>query len=308
MKKALFLIMAATVLAVGPVTAQEPATVPLWFAVGIPDGNIPTIDGDNSDWAWVDRTFEVTIDDMFAIVGGADDADDLFIDTIVGWNGSTNRIYVMAHTHDDELIVDVNPTAPWRDDGFETHFDPNNLGGGPYADAESDLQQAYQLCMYFSQTFDPLWFYNGALFSAFDGNANDFWWTHSGDWLEWERVNEGQEYYWEWSAALFDPMSMSGGPDLSTRWVLAAEQLIGLSIEISDADPGINTSGLNGAEDDCDGDCPNGFFWQAYYSNSEIFNENFGTSDYFLAPVEGGATAVEASTWGQVKSLARKSL
>ena len=307
MKRGIALIMAATILVAASATAQEPATVPLWFAVGIPDSRIPTIDGDNSDWAWVDRTFEVTIDDMFAIVGGADDADDLFIDTITGWNASTNRIYVMAHVHDDHLIVDVNPTAPWRDDGFETHFDPNNLGGGPYADAESDLQEAYQLCMYFSETFEPLWFYNGANHGKFEGSATDFWWTHSGDWLEWEQVNEGQEYYWEWSAALFDPMSMTGGPDASTRWVLAPEQLIGLSIEISDADPGINTSGNNGAEDDCGGDCPNGFFWQAYYSNSEIFNENFGTSDYYLAPVGDGGTAVEASTWGQVKSLARNS-
>lgn len=306
MKRGIALTMAATILAAASATAQEPATVPLWFAVGIPDSRIPTIDGDNSDWAWVDRAFEITIDDMFAIVGGADDADDLFIDTITGWNESTNRIYVMAHVHDDHLIVDVNPDSPWRDDGFETHFDPNNLGGGPYADAESDLQQAYQLCMYFSETFEPLWFYNGAL-GNFDGNANDFWWTHSGDWLEWVQVNEGQEYYWEWSAALFDPMSMSGGPEASTRWVLAPEQLIGLSIEISDADPGINTSGNNGAEDDCGGDCPNGFFWQAYYSNSEIFNENFGTSDYYLAPVGDEGTAVEASTWGQVKSLARNS-
>jgi hypothetical protein len=306
MHRAVVLILVAVFFAAAPLTAQEPATVPLWFAVGIPDGNVPTIDADNSDWAWVDRTFEVTINDMFAIVGGADDADDLFIDTIVGWNESTNRIYVIAHVHDDELIIDVNPTAPWRDDGFETHFDPNNLGGGPYADAESDLQQAYQLCMYFSETFERLWFYSGAL-GNFGQNANDFWWTHSGDWLEWAQTNEGQEYYWEWSAALFDPLSISGGPEASTRWVLAPEQVIGLSIEISDADPGINTSGNNGADDDCGGSCPNGFFWQAYYSNSEIFNESAGTSDYFLAPVDA-SSAVEASTWGQIKSLARNSL
>lgn len=293
----------------GNALAQEPASVPLFFAVGIPDDKLPIIDGDNTDWAWVDKNFEVTTDDMTAVVGGADDADDLFIDAIFGWNQSQNRLYGVIHVHDNALIIDKNPTAPWRDDGFEVFLDPNNSGGGPYADAESELQEAYQFCMYFSQTFERLWFYNGAASSAFNQSLNDFWWTHSGDFLQIEQSTQGQEYFWEFGTTLFDPMSVSGsGPGASTLWVLAPEQTIGLELAVSDADPGINTSGNDGASDNCGGDCPNGFFWQAYYTTSEQFTESAGISDFFLTPVGATGTAVEASSWGQLKALVRGDL
>ena len=98
-------------LVAGAAFAQEPAEVPLFFAVGIPGGALPTIDGDNSDWAWVDRSFEVTIEDMNPLTGGADDADDLFIDLIIGWSDANNRVHAMVHVHDDFLIVDKNPTC-----------------------------------------------------------------------------------------------------------------------------------------------------------------------------------------------------
>ena len=63
MRKILALSL-GTLLVAGAAFAQEPAEVPLYFAVGIPSNALPTIDGDNSDWAWVDRSFEVTIEDM----------------------------------------------------------------------------------------------------------------------------------------------------------------------------------------------------------------------------------------------------
>ena len=75
MRKVLALTLGVLLIA-GAALAQEPAEVPLFFAVGIPGGALPTIDGDGSDWAWVDRSFEVTIDDMNPLTGGADDADD----------------------------------------------------------------------------------------------------------------------------------------------------------------------------------------------------------------------------------------
>ena len=234
-------------LIVGSVSAQEPAEVPLFFAVGIPAGNQPTIDGDNSDWAWVDRSFEVTIEDMNALTGGADDADDLFIDLVIGWQPSNNSINAMIHVHDDALIVDKNPTCTFRDDNCEVHFDPDNQGGGPYsAPADLDLQPAYQMCLSFSEQFPRVQMYNGAL-ANFEQDALDFWWTHSGDFVTAGHVNTGAEYYYEFSANLFDPISISGGPDASTPWTLTAESSIGMSISVDDADPGINANGEEGS-------------------------------------------------------------
>jgi hypothetical protein len=293
-------------LVAGTVSAQEPAEVPLYFAVGIPAGNQPTIDGDNSDWAWVDRSFEVTIEDMNALTGGADDADDLFIDLVIGWQPSNNTINAMIHVHDDALIVDKNPTCTFRDDNCEVHFDPDNGGGGPYsAPNDLDLQPAYQMCLSFSEQFPRVQMYNGAL-SNFGQDALDFWWTHSGDFVTAGHVSTGSEYYYEFSANLFDPLSIGGGPDASTDWILTAESTIGMSISVDDADPGINANGDEGSVgSDC---CPDGFFWQAQFSMADQFMNSGGMPDIFLTPLDGASTAVEATSWGQLKTMVQSDL
>ena len=304
MRKVLALASGALLVA-GIATAQEPPEVPLFFAVGIPAGNQPTIDGDNSDWAWVDRSFEVTIEDMNALTGGADDADDLFIDLVIGWQPSNNSINAMIHVHDDALIVDKNPTCTFRDDNCEVHFDPDNQGGGPYsAPADLDLQPAYQMCLSFSEQFPRVQMYNGAL-ANFEQSAFDFWWTHSGDFVDANMVNEGEEYYYEFSAELFDPLSISGGPDASTNWDLAAEQSVGMSISVDDADLGLNANGEEGSTPlDC---CPEGFFWQAQMSMAEQFMNTGGMPDIFLTAADG-ATAVEATSWGQLKTIMKEDI
>lgn len=294
------LALSLGVLVASSAVAQEPAEVPLFFAVGIPAGNLPTIDGDNSDWAWVDRSFEVTIDDMNPLVGGADDADDLFVDLVVGWSDTDNRVRAMVHVHDNELVVDKNPACTFRDDNCEVHFDPDNGGGGPYsAPNDQDLQPAYQMCLSFSEQFPRVQMYNGAL-GNFEQDALDFWWTHSGDFVSAGHVNQGQEYYYEFSAELFDPISMSGGPDASSRFTLAAEQTIGMSISVDDADLGLNANGNDPMAEDC---CPDGFYWQGQYSMAEQFMNTGGMPDIFLTPIADAGTAVESSSWAQVKKI-----
>ena len=312
MRKVVALAMILGLVAASSSVAQEPTEVPLYFAVGIAAGNEPTIDGDNADWAWVDNSFEVTIDDMNALTGGADDADDLFIDLLIGWSANTNSIYSMIHVHDNDLIVDKNPTCTFRDDNCEVHFDPDNGGGGPYsAPNDQDIQPAYQMCLSFSEQFPRVQMYNGAIGLA--GDAFDFWWTHSGDFVSAGHLNTGEEYYYEFSAILFDPISMTGGPDASTLFNVAAEQTIGMSISVDDADLGINASGNLGEEDLCTNDegvngCPEGFFWQAQYSMAEQFMNTGGMPDVFLTPVDDNVSAVEENSWGQIKALMNENL
>ncbi|MBT4496456.1 MAG: hypothetical protein HOC74_01970 [Gemmatimonadetes bacterium] len=304
MRKTLVLLL-GLMLMTGSVFAQEPAEVPLYFAVGVPDNVLPTIDGDHADWGWVDKSFEITIDDMSPLTGGADDADDLFVDILIGWSQSQNRIMAAIHVHDDDLIVDKNPTCTFRDDNCEVHFDPDNQGGGPYsAPNDQDLQPAYQMCLSFSEQFSRVQMYNGAL-ANFEQDALDFWWTHSGDFVEAAHVNQGQEYYYEFSAEMFDPISISGGPDASTKFTLAAEQTIGMSISVDDADDtGLNANGNEPDAEDC---CENGFFWQAQYSMAEQFMNTGGMPDIFLVAAEG-VTAVDATSWGQLKALVNEEL
>ena len=79
-----------SVLVAGSAFAQEPAEFTSFLCRGNLAGALPTIDGDHSDWAWVDKSFEVTIDDMNPLTGGADDADDLFVDLMIGWSDANN--------------------------------------------------------------------------------------------------------------------------------------------------------------------------------------------------------------------------
>ncbi|MBQ37306.1 MAG: hypothetical protein CME04_13035, partial [Gemmatimonadaceae bacterium] len=178
-------------------------------------------------------------------------------------------------------------------------------GGGPYsAPNDLDLQPAYQMCLSFSEQFPRVQMYNGAL-ANFEQDALDFWWTHSGDFVTAGHVNSGAEYFYEFSANLFDPLSISGGPDASTEWVLTAESTVGMSISVDDADPGINANGNEPTAEDC---CPDGFFWQAQFSMAEQFMNSGGMPDIFLTPVDDSATAVEATSWGQLKTMVQSDL
>ena len=88
---------------------------------------------------------------------------------------------------------------------------------------------------------------------------------------------------------------------------LAAEQTVGMSISVDDADLGLNANGVAGEEDDCGGGCPEGFFWQAQMSMAEQFMNTGGMPDIFLTAADG-ATAVEATSWGQLKTIMKEDI
>ena len=77
------------------------------------------------------------------------------------------------------------------------------------------------------------------------------------------------------------------------------------SISIDDADEGLNANGNDPISEDC---CENGFFWQAQYSMAEQFMNSGGMPDIFLTGIEEVDTAVEESSWGQIKSLVGEEL
>ena len=300
MRRSLLLVAFLLPLVATSSFAQDPVEVPLYFAVGIPDNILPTIDGERDDWAWVDPSFEITSTDMFILTGGVDDADDHFIDILLGWNEGQNRVYGMVHVVDDYLIVDKNPGCTFRDDNCEIHFDPDNQGGGPYsAPNDQDLQPAYQICLSMSEQFPGCrctmerWATSSRMRSISGGRIR-------GDFVQNVNANVGNEYFYEFSLLFFDPLSISGGPDASTEWILTPESTIGMGISLDDADEGLNANGNDPMAEEC---CENGFWWQAYVSMGDQFANTGGIPDVFLTPTEDVDTAVEATSWGQVKGL-----
>lgn len=279
----LFAVLAIPLL-VASSMAEEPAEVPLYFAVGIPAGSSMTIDGDNSDWAWVDPSFEVTIDDMTILTGAWDDADDFYVDLLMGWDESQNRVAGITHVHDNDFVHDLNPGCPFLDDGMELYFDANNSGDGPHnQDGDIPLREALQID--FQNSVE-----NPVMLSFGRGVPTDIWYV-TGDFVRVAFEETATELYYEYDAVLYDPIHKSEGPDASTLWTVAAEQTIGWGVMVSDAD---RTSCTEEGDTNCQ---------EAVVSTSEIWVNDGGFPDVFLEPVDA-ATAVESSSWGQLKALA----
>ena len=286
--RVLFAALAIPLLVVATM-AQEPAEVPLYFAVGIPAGAGMTVDGDNSDWAWVDPSFEVTIDDMTVLTGEWDDADDFFVDLLMGWDESKNRVAGITHVHDNDFVHDLNPGCPFLDDGMELYFDANNSGDGPHnQDGEIKLREAIQIDFQNSVENPPI--------QTFGRGVPTQIWYNAGDYIRVAFEETATELYYEYDAVLYDPIHHVDGPDASTLWTVAAEQTIGWGVMVSDAD---RTSCTEEGDNNCQ---------EAVVSTSEIWVNDGGFPDVFLEPVDDSMTAVEATSWGQLKALAGEDL
>ena len=292
--RALGVCLLVPMLATG-LLAQEPDSVPLYFAVGIPAGAGMVSDGNPTDWNWVPDRYVITSDEMTVLNGAIDGPDDFFAEIIHAWEPGSNLFRTLIHQHDDAFIHDVNPGCPFLDDGVEAHFDPNNGGGGPHLQAaEIDQREAFQLC--FQNTVEnlPITFYGRS-------QPTENWYVSTGDFFRLAMDERGTELYYEFDATLYDPINPKGGPDTSTLHVLERNSTIGVTIAVSDADPGINIGGNVGGEEGQN-------YWQAGFSTSEQFTNDGGIADVFLTPVDDTMTAVEATSWGQLKTLVGEEL
>ena len=282
--------------------AQEPAEVPLYSAIGIPPGGTPTIDGNTGDWSWADRTgFEITSDEMFVVKGEATDADDFFAQILYGWDPQTNRLAGICEVHDDVEIVDFGlDICPFFEDSTELIFDPDNLGNGPHGQDGEELDRV-TLQVSFGNRKDPAFF---PLITSFrgvcSGNCPDHWWATQ-EFFRRAITRVGEETTYEWDASLFDPWHATDGPDASTPFTLTADFTTGLAQFISDADPGINQGGEEGGQEGQN-------YWQLAVSTAENFVNDGGIPDLYLTPVPEGATAVEETSWGQIKALSGEDL
>ena len=106
-----------------------------YFAIGFPPGDIPTMDGDLTDWDSIPEAYWVTMVDAFEEtrrgVGTDFDLDDLNIKLIVGWSPSTNRIYGMAWVSDNYLQANLRAETAVFNYDDESHFvvDADHSGG-----------------------------------------------------------------------------------------------------------------------------------------------------------------------------------
>jgi hypothetical protein len=266
-----------------------------FFALEVPEDVTMTIDGGDADWTWFDEAFIVTQDEMFDVITEViPPRDDLDIAVKTAWTRSPdNRVYGFYRVSDDTLNVDeTDPENGWREDDLEIVFDADH-SGGPFEEPAGENGQQYTMHMAVPGGYDTP-YGNGTAWLRFQVDPAKQWST-----AQWEAdvgvspagATHGSTNVilgYEFAAPLFTIVANdeAGSP----RHELVAGQTIGLTYQLNEADSAdrthqLTTSGANGAH------------WNADF-----------VSDYTLlaigeyTPGEGTATAVENSSWGNIKA------
>lgn len=286
MKKTLSLVAVGLLLVLVGSAVVSAQDVPMYYAVNIPDSELPTIDGDVSDWAWVPSSYVITTDMLGeSLLNPVEDAADLSVTIWLGWNATTNMLYGAASVVDNDRVGDLSMPI-YMVDAMETFLDPSHSGLGPWSEVDVTAFTVVQPVISLDETdalrYDVM---------RFD---EDLWWKEAphtyiaNEWVDAHTRN------YEFAYSLYAPLA----PDeaSSVRWQMAADQVMGFAISISDADlTGLNQGGNAVGTDNN--------YWQSYLSMSHQFMNRGGIADLYLSPP--GAVALESATWGTIKALLR---
>jgi hypothetical protein len=257
-----------------------------YFAVEVPSPGSMNPDGDDADWAWYPSDFVVGPDEMCNTLGGAmPTLDDFDIAIRLGWTPEPdNRFYALITVTDDTLNLDeTNVDNFWNDDDAEIIMDANH---GSWAEANNAIRVDHQqiglhipgegrpenvASIRFQQPPEMQWPINEGMIEASVAVTPSP--THGA-------TNTTSIY--EARMWLFDQLQPDGEA-ASVRHVLAANQVLGCSVTYNDADTAGRTHQLS------------------THVNELGAHESEFTAEVTLLP--GGATVVEARSWGAVKAL-----
>jgi hypothetical protein len=272
----------------------------LYFAVQFPDAAVPTMDGDLSDWDIVpEMPYTIGNDRLFSpdagirvAERGSTDPGDLSMRHLLGWNESSNQLYIMSEVFDNVHNADrENPSAFWADDAWEIEVNPDataaefhNQEGEPvnnfsYKFAVPPVDGAYQ---FYRPQRGLTWLIDGTKWV-------DFGWGFTGD-----QFGEST-YFYELAITpiLSMPNDEASALDGLVEFDLTEGEIIHVSVNVGDFDEACT---------DCvDAD------YQGFWAMSGDVGCCNATSDLVMAPLEPAiieavaATAVEGFSWGQIK-------
>jgi hypothetical protein len=258
-----------------------------------------TMNGDESDWGWMDPSFATTRDQLTTPFGQSDvPKEDYDLVYFTGWSAPPdNQFYFFARITDD--VLDINADDPewwWSDDSIQLTFDPDHSGGNITGTeiAHTNNGQRYQIRIAPApgQVLTETPFYLGGA-----GFQKKPWlsWSGTSPWSEigWTALPEPKHgatnvtYTYEFRMALWDFYGESAGE--STRHVFAPDQTIHFTAHFGDSDQveGRNDNGYDpiyGLE-----------------GSKDAPTDSDKAIDHILVPGEA-VTAVEQTTWGRIKS------
>ena len=224
----------------------------MYYAVQLPDGHLPVLDGDLSDWDIVPEPYVMRTEDLYDLYsgmgkeGGGVNLRDFAVRVIVGWNDTTNRLYFMAEVFDDMHVVVPGPTkTSWFGDGWHFVIDADHSGGrwsfgdllhygaiseeenkrlsGSHASSYGLVEPPVQGLEFVSASYSTWMEERGEFF--------DVGWSSTGD-----PFGEST-YYYELFIYPFDDLNWVG-PEVSKRHDLKEGEIIGLRYSFADSDHG----------------------------------------------------------------------
>lgn len=281
-----------------------------YYMLEVPDVASMTMDAYSDDWGWFDAEYTLTMDE-WRDEGDrpSPDRDDLNITTFMGWKGSgINRWYVFMEVVDDVLEHDGTNIERWSGDMLQAGLDPQDHGR-QRSPASGYTMEWLLAPGDLSPPQNARFRYNTA------GGGRDEWLAYGEEpyfnyavrvdppeaWAAdfWEA---GGTTYYEFNVVVL-AFQEDSGPAESQEWDLdavAGPDGDGLPFVfwIEDCE-GPNTSfspdedGNPGGDNDYTTRGPEASGRQ-YYSHALLLR----IGEY----ASGSATAVESSTWGQIKS------
>jgi len=284
----------------GGAWAHKPEGVE-FYAPHIPDALLPDIDGNFDDWAWYPQDLVITQDMLLSRAGNDPrDISDIDVSMMIAWNESTNKIYFALEAFDDLIHRDTeNRIDIYTEDGWTISTDADHSGGF-FHTGEVVLggQQGQQWVVHPPGPAATMWVFSFGenFFDKVERRGYDGMWFSFPPYGDLAvgppsavPVSEGDTdvtLFYEFAWTLFDHLDYDGAAS-SVEHIFAEEQIIGLGIHYQDHD------------EDGDG-------WDSQWGlNDETHATRDGSAlpDWVMVKVDIEApTAVEASTWGQIKS------
>lgn len=276
-----------------------------FYMLEVPDPGSMTMDGFADDWGWYDPDYTLTMDEWREEADRpAPDRSDLNITTFMGWKGgSENRWYVFLEAYDDVLVHDGTAIDRWNGDMLQVGLDPQDHGrerspasgytmewlmapgdlSPPtnvrfrYTEQEAWLEYGEEPWMDFAVRVDPA--------EAF---AADLW-------------SDGGTTFYEYSVTVLAFQEDTGPSDSEVRQLDAVAGAEGTGLPFAfwyeDGEGPGSSFGV-----DEDGNSTGNSDWttrgpeasaRQYYAHALLLR---------AGEFAGGATAVESSTWGQIKN------
>ena len=278
-----------------------------FFLPQVADPSAMSIDGDEGDWGWFDRSFAMTPDGFYDASGNDGyTKEDFDFALFLAWSQAPdNRLWGFYRVQDDTLtVVEEDPKRWWADDNLQLTLDIDHSGGdflGVNLDHVNTAQRYHVRILplpgqavFFNSLIEqidlPSILWNQDIFEGQQTEVVEVAWTLSPQGATNGSLNVS--YTIEWAMECYDITQPTR--EESSRHIFTADQVVHLGPRPNDADTGPFDHRLIPIGSDEQQD-QKGDFMPDFYTLACEDCPNAGSD-------RGAATAVEANSWGRIKS------